>query len=332
MRISSAAHALASLQSEGQTSPRASQARASQTGATPTSADDLDAAPGTRAYTLKMLLERQFGAHFGDDASAAAEAVSADTTAVGTVAQGTADLPVAAKGSQSDDFDFSALSSGDHLSLSSLQASSVQITEVTAESLAFSAQVDGRNVQVSATRVTVTSLRVDSVTVKEQDPLVLDMAGDGIHLRPLQDGVSFDVDGDGGVETTGFIQGDDALLVLDPGGDGAITGRDLVGAQPGSGGGFAELAAMDDNADGVVDAADAAYSRLRVFQDLNGDGQASADELRDLASAGVASLAVSAYQAAESSGGQRITETGQFNRSDGTTGQAADVLFQFQEA
>lgn len=41
-------------------------------------------------------------------------------------------------------------------------------------------------------------------------------------------------------------------------------------------GGFAELAELDGNGDGVIDAADARFAELRVWQDRNLDGVSQA--------------------------------------------------------
>lgn len=278
--------------------------------AAPASATDLDATPGTRTYTLRSLLEAQFGV------SLSASGQGATTTT---------------KTPTSQKVDASKLKTGDRLSLGQVQASSIQVTQVSAQTMTLSAQIGDQRLEISATRVSVTSLRVDSVTVQEQDPLVLDMAGDGISLRGLGDGVKFDIDGDGSGELSGFVQGDDALVVLDRAGDGLIGGEDLVGARAGSGGGFGELAEMDGNGDGRVDAADAAYGKLRIFQDANRDGKATAGELTGLAEAGIVALNVASREVAQTSGDQRIVEAGSFVRADGSAGEAVDVLFKYRE-
>ena len=50
---------------------------------------------------------------------------------------------------------------------------------------------------------------------QEGDPLVLNLAGDGISLTGVEAGVLFDINGDGRQERTSFIRGDDAFLAVD---------------------------------------------------------------------------------------------------------------------
>ncbi len=160
------------------------------------------------------------------------------------------------------------------------------------------------------------------------DPLVLDLAGDGIDLRSVRDGATFDIAGTGRAVQTAFVQGDDAFLFRDTNGDGLLTdGRELFGDQEGDAHGFAELARHDDNADGVIDARDAIWSELRLYQDLDGDGQVGADETRTLGAAGVSSLGL-AYQDASQTDrhGNRIAQSGAFTRTDGSRGALVDAL------
>ena len=103
------------------------------------------------------------------------------------------------------------------------------------------------------------------------DPLVLDLAGAGIKLESLTGShAHFDFDANGFAPHTGWIAPGMGLLVLDDGlNDGTVTANELVGAR--SGYGFGDLRALDANGDGVIDSRDAAYARLRVWTDPNGD-------------------------------------------------------------
>lgn len=160
------------------------------------------------------------------------------------------------------------------------------------------------------------------------DPLILDIAGDGINLRGAGEGVLFDITGDGTAEQTGFIQGDDALLYLDADGNGlADNGNELFGDQQGDANGFAKLARQDDNADGVIDAQDAVYNQLRVWQDRNGDGACQQEETATLEELGVQSIGVNYGEGSGDDGkGNRLAQAGSFTRADGTQGLAADAL------
>lgn len=80
-------------------------------------------------------------------------------------------------------------------------------------------------------------------------------------------------------------------IALDLDGDGTITsGAELFGSStvlPGGGrasNGFAALAALDANGDGVLDARDPMFAKLVLWSDRDGDHRSSPDELRPLSS------------------------------------------------
>src|ERR1051325_9287396 len=107
--------------------------------------------------------------------------------------------------------------------------------------------------------------------------------------------------------------------------------------------GFAQLAALDGNHDGKVDAADngladfngggtvdasATAEAPKVWRDLNEDGVTQAGELFSLADVGIASISVTGTpQSDVFQEGNQITATGSFTRTNGTTGTIADVLY-----
>jgi len=110
-------------------------------------------------------------------------------------------------------------------------------------------------------------------------PIVFDLDGDGIETTSLSYGIFFDHDANGFAELTGWVSSDDGMLVLDRNNDGIINdGKELFGDQTilnnGSkaANGFQALADLDDNQDGKIDYNDVAYSQLKVWQDLDGDG------------------------------------------------------------
>lgn len=133
------------------------------------------------------------------------------------------------------------------------------------------------------------------------DPLVLDLAGDGVALVPLaESGAAFDLQASGTRHSVSWVRGDDALLAFDRNGNGRIDDvRELFGDVGPSGeafeNGWASLARYDapslgGNDDGVIDARDAIFASLRVFRDDSGDGETQPGELLDLAKVGVAAL------------------------------------------
>ncbi len=114
------------------------------------------------------------------------------------------------------------------------------------------------------------------------DPLAVDLDGTGdIETLPA-DSVYFDIDADGMAEAVSWISSGDGWLAIDSNENGKIDGVGELFGSDGTGG-FAALAALDTNADGKIDAQDAAYSQLVVWQDKNSDGVSQAGELLSIA-------------------------------------------------
>ncbi len=70
----------------------------------------------------------------------------------------------------------------------------------------------------------------------------------------------------------------------------------------------------------LIDADDARYADLKVWQDANGDGISQSDELRSLTEAGITSISLS-YREVESQQGTdgQIAHQGIFTRADGAS-------------
>ena len=129
-------------------------------------------------------------------------------------------------------------------------------------------------------------------------PVVFDVEGNGFRLTSAAEGVTFDLDADGTAEALAWTEagGDDAWLAFDRNGNGAIDdGTELFGdatPQPAGGprNGYRALAVFDDDGNAQVDAADPAWSLLRLWRDADHDGVSQAWELSTLDSAGIAAL------------------------------------------
>ncbi|RZI57229.1 MAG: hypothetical protein EOP37_21080 [Rubrivivax sp.] len=167
-----------------------------------------------------------------------------------------------------------------------------------------------------------------------RDPLVLDLDGDGIELSAETGRIFFDHDADGIRTSTGWAGADDGLLVRDIDGNGLIdSGRELFGVdtrkEDGSSAidGFDALQDLDTNDDGVFDHADAAFAELKVWRDVDQDGEVDAGELATLTSQGIASIGLSASVSGEVRAGNVIDRIGGGVRTNGRVFQVASVNF-----
>ncbi|WP_188093915.1 beta strand repeat-containing protein [Azospirillum oryzae] len=181
------------------------------------------------------------------------------------------------------------------------------------------------------------TLRVDNIklTTVASDPIVLDMTGQGLALRPQSDGIHFDVTGDGVADSTGWIGAGNALLVQDSNGNGRIDdAHELVSEQFGTGfnSSLEALASLDRNHDGRLDATDETFATLKVWQDGNGDGRSQADELRSLSEAGIRSIAATSTPSDATLAGSRILGTTSMTMADGGTHMVAGVAFDVKAA
>ena len=163
------------------------------------------------------------------------------------------------------------------------------------------------------------------------DPLVLDLNGNGQYdLTTAANGHNFDITGTGQVVRSATTSNGDGLLALDRNGNGRIdNGTELFGDQNGSRDGFSELARYDDNGDGRINALDRIFSELRVFQDIDRDGETDDGELRKLSDFGIVEFRLEIQSANEVINGSRIIAESTFVREDGSEGRVGDALFHF---
>lgn len=160
-------------------------------------------------------------------------------------------------------------------------------------------------------------------------PLVFDLDGDGVELLSNENGVLFDIDNDGTQDKVGWANKDDGLLAMDINGDGVINNQsELFGNNTEYADGFANLAQYDDNGDGKIDAMDAAFQNLLIWQDANSDGFSQSGEMFSLVYLNIASISLSAQEVAQTLEGNQISHIGEFTFNDGTTGEVVDAWFE----
>ena len=145
------------------------------------------------------------------------------------------------------------------------------------------------------------------------DPIVLDLGGDGVHFT--QAGVSFDLNGDGESELLGWAGPQDGVLVIDLDASGAIeNGREVLSEffmGFGYGSSIDALRSLDTNLDGVIDASDIAFDDLLVWTDANTDGISQQGELIGLTAHGIQSININAQEADYQLDGQHVTAEGE---------------------
>jgi len=141
--------------------------------------------------------------------------------------------------------------------------------------------------------------RTDYVEFLENDfyangsPIAIDLDGDGVETISIgQSGIDFDVTGDGVAERTGWLSPDDAFLVMDRNGNKKIDGVNEMFGGLNRGDGFAELALLDSNGDGVINKKDKDFSSLRLWQDKNSNGTTDKGELLKPKSLGITELSL----------------------------------------
>ena len=153
----------------------------------------------------------------------------------------------------------------------------------------------------------------------EKDPLVIDVSGNGLNLeaRSLTTPY-FDFSGNGMASHTAWIGAGTGFLAI-AGADGLVdNGSDLIDT-------FTQLQALAANNDGVIDASDPIFSKLVVWEDLNGDGVCQADEVFTLAQLGIVSISVNTNAADAVINGSTVVETATATMADGTTREIAQV-------
>lgn len=173
-------------------------------------------------------------------------------------------------------------------------------------------------------------------------PLVLDLDGGGFRFTSAKDGVEFDIDADGSLDSIAWTDEDfgDAFLVLDRNWDGLINdGSELFGDhtlqipsdEPN---GFEALSIYDlpgfgGNGDGLISPADHIFVFLQLWIDTSHDGISHYDELYTLDEWQVEEISLDYIESrSKDRHKNELRFRGHFKFDGNKTGQITDVILQ----
>ena len=233
--------------------------------------------------------------------------------------------------------DLAALSTSQVRALGTAQVRALTSAEIKALSTAqIAGMATSQLVALSSAQLAAlsTAQRTAAMTASANrvTPLMLDLDGNGVQTLSTASGVRFDIGNTGSSLSTGWVAAGDGLLVLDRNHNSVIDdGGELFGSgtllPDGSHAvdGFAALAMLDANADGVVNARDAGFSSLAVWIDANSDGVTQAGELKGLAALGITGLSLDAARTISFDNGNLVGLISRYDSADGSTHALADV-------
>ena len=153
-------------------------------------------------------------------------------------------------------------------------------------------------------------------------PIIIDLDGDGVELVSLANSTAFfDIDKDGFRENMGWAGADDGFLVMDLNGDGDVQAGEIAfaGQTRADDTDMECLRAHDFNDDGKFSAADAKWSKARVWQDQDQDGAVDAGEMRTLGQASLTSIGLVSNGREQTVAGNTIAGLSKATFADGRT-------------
>jgi hypothetical protein len=181
-------------------------------------------------------------------------------------------------------------------------------------------------------------------------PIIIDTSGKGYHLTSVEEGVRFDLDGDGQTEQVAWTQrgADNAFLAFDRNGNGVVDdGTELFGSytpaypngdrQVTTPNGFEALRFAEgpsygatSPADGIIDARDPIFSQLLLWTDRNHNGVSEPDELEHLSDVGLVSIRTDYRRSKRADRfGNEFRQVGRLTWADGEESNVYDVWLKF---
>ncbi|MES2985248.1 MAG: calcium-binding protein [Pseudomonadota bacterium] len=156
-------------------------------------------------------------------------------------------------------------------------------------------------------------------------PIAFDLNGDGIKYQSIANSkVFFDIDGDKFAEHVEWLDAADGWLARDVNKNGVIDNATELFGETGGSSAYGKLAALDSNKDGKLTSADTAWKTLRIWQDVNQNGQTDSGELKTLAAHKITSVSLK-ETSAKTLNGHAVAGTSSFVMN-GVKHTAADVL------
>ena len=128
------------------------------------------------------------------------------------------------------------------------------------------------------------------------DPIVIDLNNNGrFDITSIENGVNFSMFGKR-TTAVSWLSGDGFLFVDNNSNGIADDGTEFFGTSLEYSGGFAHLATMDTNKDGVVSVKDKGFGNLYVWADTNYDGKCTTEEVTPLTETRITSIPLDASQ------------------------------------
>ncbi|WP_353242797.1 hypothetical protein [Providencia sp.] len=139
--------------------------------------------------------------------------------------------------------------------------------------------------------------KIKEIAKDYKTPLIIDLNNDGVKTLSHDFGVLFKFNGE--LMQTGWVDPNDALLVMDKNSDGIVNdssellGEDYLKKDGAFAlNGFDGLLDFDTNNDGVISKNDFNWEFLKLWRDVNSDGKTQAEELLDLNETGISSISL----------------------------------------
>jgi hypothetical protein len=167
-------------------------------------------------------------------------------------------------------------------------------------------------------------------------PIILDLDGDGVEMVSIKKAkASFDMNGDGVADDTGWVGKGDGFLVIDRNNDGLITSASelsFAAENKDARSDLEALAALDNNGDGVLNKDDARFGELKIWVDTNGNGVTDAGELKSLAEHGITEIGLRGQnrEGTAKVGENVLLSTATFSRENGSTGTLGNAALAYK--